>query len=298
MTTTTINAERRDRIERLVKLGFVDLRKFEDYTKLPGGEWGYAKLVENGGSGSYGDFKGDHDVADFAELADDEDLYVFSRYTGYSDYSGSTVEASNCAELHEQFDGVAISVYGGHNTTDVCFSLRWILNDDAADTLLDIFEGLEDYPLINDEALSELESEYIDEAWSNWAASDFSRGIEKALDVELNDIPDSDLRRLFDDCAELANEYWYNEGSGTDMYISVDDVVAEVTVDMVREWVPVMRVRVFRDGFPYVDGDAQCGEYTADSPLYGDDFDACMEAHDNGEESLNIDGHEFTWTIE
>ena len=270
-----MNAERLARIAALVKSGQIDLRKFADYTKLPGGEWGYINRVENGGSGSYGDFTGDHDTADFAELADDEDLYVFSRYTGYSDYSGSTVEAANCAELHEQFDGAAISVYGGYDTTDVCFSLRWICDDETdfeADTLLDIFEGLEDYPLINDEALSNIEMECADEAWDCWAYSDFVKGVEKALNVELDGHDKDSMRTVFEAVREDCNEYWEAEGgAGKSVYIRVERIVAVVTVAHVKQWiVPV--VLAVRD---------EAGVLITTVTLTGDEWESELSLYDD-----------------
>lgn len=289
-----MNVERLTRINSLIKSGQITLRKFADYTKLPSGEWGYATIIENGGSGSYGDFTGDHDTA---ELADDEDLYVFSRFTGYSDYSGSTVEAANCAELLEQFPGIAISVYGGYGTTDVCFSLRWILDD--GDTLLDILEGLEDYPLINDEALSNLEMECADEAWDSWAYSDFVSGVEKALNVELDGNKDS-MRTVFEACRERANEYWESEGGGgKSVYIRVERIIEVVTLADVAEWiVPVVLIVRDEVGVTITTVDVKGDDYSANMSLYSDIADCAAERYladgDDGLGEFDYDGRTYS----
>jgi len=295
------NNERRDRIARLLKTGQLELRAYSDYCKLPGGEWGYATSVENGGSGSYGDFKGDADLADFDGLDADADLYVFSRYTGYSDYSGSTVEASNCKELHELYDGVAISVYGGHNTTDVCLSLRWILSEDTdfeADELLSLFEGLEDYPLINDEALSYLEMECADEAWDSWAYSDFVRGVEKALEIELDGHNKDSMRTVFEGCRERANEYWESEGSSVkSVYVRVDEVVAVVTLADIQEWiVPVVLAVRDEQGVTVTTVTVTGDEWESGMALYDDVAERAVEAYfdDCTDFAMGIGGAQYS----
>jgi len=286
MTTATVKTERRDRIESLVKSGQLVLREYQSYERLEGGkgEWGYVGTVENGGSGSYGDFNHERDLTDFDEIlaADDgDDLYVFSKYTGYSDYSGSSVEQANCRDLMEGYDGVAISVHGGYSTTDVCFSLRWILTDDddsAVESLLDIYEGLEDYPLINDETLSTVEMESADEMWDCWAYSDFVKETESALGIELDGHNKDSMRTVFEDCRERANEYW--ESDGADVFIRVERVVAVVTLDDVKEWiVPVVLAVRDEHGVPVVVVTITGDDWTSNMSLYDDVAERAVETY-------------------
>ena len=157
-------------------------------------------------------------------------------YASGSDYSGSTVEKANCREFLESYgeEGFVWEAHGGHNTYAVVLGLTGLLEcpDDTFDAILGIVEGLEDYPLIDDEALSTLETEGADEAWESWVAGDFRCALEKKFDgVEFEWPPDSDLRPFFEKRAEKANEYWFNEGYGPDMYIRLDKIVEGIDLD-------------------------------------------------------------------
>ena len=50
--------------------------------------------------------------------------------------------------------------------------------DALTDEMAEMFDGLEDYPLICDETHSLLEMEAAEEAWDDWARSDFCRAVE------------------------------------------------------------------------------------------------------------------------
>jgi hypothetical protein len=131
--------------------------------------------------------------------------------------------------------------------------------DDTFNAILDIIEGLEDYPLINDEALSTLESDLADEAWDCWVAGDFRRALEKKFDCAEFEWPsDSDLRTFFEKKAEKANEYWFNEGYGPDMYIRVDKIVEGIDLDDLADYTVLYVVT-------YVDVGQETEEFTSES---------------------------------
>ena len=101
------------------------------------------------------------------------------------------------------------------------------MEEEESDTILDVLEGLDNYPLIDDDELYQQEQEQIEEAWDNWVEYDFKRAIESKYDIDLDDyelIPEQTFRSIFDQTAENISEYWINE-SGYDMWINVDKVV-------------------------------------------------------------------------
>lgn len=284
---------RADRLARLQACNSVRPSTYSSYqqTRNPDNgrtEWGYVSEID--GSVSYGDVK---------DSTWDNAKYVVLDCTVYSDYSGSTIQAANHKWFQDNFgsEDAVYAVYGGHDTTGTIVSVEWLLTAECAESAIEACEGLDNYPCFDDEAVSELESEKSDEAWHSWVSSDFAREVEKALDVEFGDYEDSDLRALFEACAEKANEYWFNEGSGTDMYIRIERIVAEVTADDVKPFVPARTVRVYRDGYPLVDGILHIDEFTVGMPLYAPEFEACMAALDD-ENSVLIGSAVLTWEIE
>jgi hypothetical protein len=161
----------------------------------------------------------------------DEEPWSILEYATGSDYSGSLVEVSNynglCELLEEHHpDGsepvVWCRTHGGHGTFGLL--VRYEL---LADEVREAIDALEDYPLLDDEAHSQLECEAQGEAWENWARRDFERALSSAMGVE--DFPEmgSDTAHgLFDTAAEAANCYWENQ-SGGDMYVDIARVVKQ-----------------------------------------------------------------------
>jgi hypothetical protein len=202
-----------------------------------------------------------------------------------SRFEGRTVRA----ESHSHWacgyvDGYAIKVYRADGKVTKAFKV-WC----------DIKAALDDYPVLDESRMSELEQEEIDESWDNWIAYDFQRALERRFDVDDFDIDGDKLRAIFDDACNESSTY--PEHTGSEVIVDIDRIVRVVTADMVREFAPVLPVRIFCDGYVLCDGELRCGEYTCDMSLYTAEFDACMEADDNGESSVTIDGKVYTWNI-
>jgi len=248
------NIREEERIERIRNLPNIQPLRYEDYQPLNRSErsgvfgtWGYARRVD--GSASYGDFK-DTDWPESAEaylgtLSDDitetGDLYFYVPYATGSDYSGSTVEASNAKCIKDEFgeNDWVHPVYGGYNTYAVAIGLTGLLtcdDDDTFNELCEVIEGLEDYPVIDEEALWELESENSDEAWNTWCRDDFVRALESEFEVKFEWPDDSEFRVFFEDQREKADVYWYCEGSGSGMYVDLDAVAKETSFDDIVKW--------------------------------------------------------------
>jgi hypothetical protein len=237
------NCREEERFARILKLANVELLRYEDY--CPQGpssrcsglkEWGYTRRIDpDCETVSYGDLKPANwpeSATKYLESLSTEhgELYFFLPYASGSDYSGSTAEKANCREFLESYgqEPFVWEATGDFGTYATVIGLTGLLEctDDAFDLIMGIVEGLEDYPLIDDEALSNLEMKGVDEAWDSWVAADFRRALEEKFDCAEFEWPsDSDLRPFFEKQAEKANEYWFNEGYGPDMGIRLDKIV-------------------------------------------------------------------------
>lgn len=236
------------RLDRLRKLHDLECTGYYSYQPtgrtgslgLPSYEW--VEQIGDGDSAAYGDLRPAAALPESATefLDSDDSLYVFVPYTTGSDYAGSTVELANRRAFLQAFgelDGVH-AVYGGYSTFGVVLSLRWLLDpeNEPADSILSTIEALEDYPLIDEVALGQVELEGIESAWESWGEYDFKRALRERFGCDLDTGDDAAnkpeaLRALFDQCAERAGEYWFNEGYGNDMVIRLERVAAKATED-------------------------------------------------------------------
>ena len=93
-------------------------------------------------------------------------------------------------------------------------------------------DRLDDYAILDEEKLSEVESEDESQSWDSWARSDFRSALERIHDCEL--LEDFDEFELFRKAADRANVYWVhsNEGAGID----VDRVAEAVNWSEIRAY--------------------------------------------------------------
>lgn len=161
-------------------------------------------------------------------------------YTGFSDYSGSMVERANLKYFLERYDDKIKHVIGGHGS-EWGMILKVNLNmwnDDDWECFTDDVEGLENYPLIDEDLHSQMEQEAYDEGWNSWAKDDFKKEVWKVIQDEVEQCKDpetfeawfdawfetDEVRVFFEDLREEANEYWEIEEGGS-AWIRVDDIV-------------------------------------------------------------------------
>lgn len=156
-------------------------------------------------------------------------------------YSPSAVYRSNARVFRDEFRQELENGADGDGP-DIALDVRYVTDD-----MLETLEALENYPLIDEGDHSELELELQDEAWEQWAASDWRRLVCKALDAELPEdatrdadeildaIPDADdkLRELFDTCADASNTYWGEEQG--DQWIDLERVAGALCIHDLRD---------------------------------------------------------------
>ena len=152
--------------------------------------------------------------------------YYCPKYFGYSDYSGSTYNKSNHQLFLKEFgevDGVK-NVYGGYSSSDIYIRLD-VLNSNQ--DIQDCLNTLDDYPVMDEEHLSEVEEEAKEEAWNSYTRKDFLRALQKEFNYDLDKVSDAFVHRLFWKLEEHTNTYWIFEY--TDAYFPLDDLFEKLT---------------------------------------------------------------------
>ena len=162
-------------------------------------------------------------------------------YCQSGDYGGAVHYLSNARELLRTFSGPEcrelIGSYGSHG---VAIDPRYVSDD-----LLESLQSLESYPVLNEEALGELEIELQSEAWESYLASDFRRELERLLcdllsahyedgdderaEKSVESLSEDQLWNLFANATEEANIYWEHEYNA--MWISCREVAESLSED-------------------------------------------------------------------
>lgn len=169
-------------------------------------------------------------------LVENEPLYFLPNYCSGSDYSGSSVEASNHRLLVEEYGDMINEMWGDFGSYGVAIpvSVLFDYSNERSGELRELFKRLADYPVIDEEDMSRLEMEWSDEGWESWAKRDFERALAVHLgvdDIEWDDnVDESDIRQCFESWRESCNVYWESENSG--MHVDIERVVKSMSTDL------------------------------------------------------------------
>lgn len=154
------------------------------------------------------------------------DLVLFSpHYTSGSDYGGDTVTKANYLELLSQFGGrkCIIELSGMYDTYGIMIDFRSPLP-----AFWEIVEKLDDYPLIDDEKLYEVESEAEQEAWELWLESDLKSEICKTFNLDCDDVDSDSLRDWLYTAMNETNQYFIFE-TGGDAYVRIGEILKKTS---------------------------------------------------------------------
>lgn len=170
--------------------------------------------------------------------------FVVVNCCGYGDYCGSTVEKANYEYFMREWGDTpgVVEVYGGYDSHAVGLFVTDFL---YLPEMLEQIAGLEDYPLFDDEELSRVEQEMIDEWWADNGQWDFERAIVTNLDLGDGgdcledvgfDVLDDDFWELFMEKLDDSNVEFIFE-TGCNLYIELDKVAAGVTSADLEPWI-------------------------------------------------------------
>jgi hypothetical protein len=226
---------------------------------------GYRIFIHNPPSGRadgplwYGDLQ----IPYAGEITDspESNLYIMPDLLSGSDYSGGAVERSNHRAFINAFGHLPgiHAVYGGHGTYAIAVSVRMYRLSMVASpysglsilrTLAEMYEALSalqgDDPVIDDEALREVERELQDEAWDHCVRKDYLTALEGRLEdlaaendidaaIEWRSIDDGEIRRVFEIAAADAGVYW--EKDGADYWIDAEKAAAATDFPVISDWI-------------------------------------------------------------
>lgn len=192
----------------------------------------------------YGDF---HRIPSY-DTIEETDFYLPELFGG-SDYSGDSCNVANYKTLIKiaTDEGILCTevwpVYGGHGTYAVAIRLSC-----TNDAILSALRSVEDYPVLDDDLMSQIEMDAQDDAWQSWAASDFRSYLSSNLtddadtddeyeerETLVDDATDESLRELFDVTADSIGEYWQIE-TGNSAYIDVQRIAKEISLEDARNY--------------------------------------------------------------
>jgi hypothetical protein len=169
-------------------------------------------------------------------------VWISSHCQG-GDYGGGTHNVSNARVLIDQFFSPELrEITGGWGSLGVAVDPRYLSED-----LLNSLQGLEDYPVLDEEDLSHYELELQGEAWENWAEQEFRQALESRLseissedeaETAAEQISSETLYELFHQALEIGNLYWSHE-CATSAWIDCEDVASEISDESLRELLPV-----------------------------------------------------------
>jgi len=159
-----------------------------------------------------------------------EKTFYLLPYASFGDYDNSTsVERPNAKDFSEPFPFVSQrqgdygTVWTGIDEDDVAS-----ITFEQLEELQDICKRLQDYRVIDEQTMSELELEAQNEAWADWGLREFRQKLVKRFGEAYEDfidaLPDEQLTEAFYKAADKANEYWESEAGGG-VYIRIERVV-------------------------------------------------------------------------
>lgn len=212
-----------DRDQVLDHPGF-DLFRIPNNTNYRGDD------ILSDGSASFGDLdnctnfsKCDPDV--------DTDVYVVPDLLQGGDYSGGSYTKANHKKFLEDFGSVrgVVDLSGGHGSYGVAINTKEVpLNHE----LWEVLSGLIDYPIIDDEAVIEMEMEGQSESWESWGKHDFLKEIAKQFGLtdeeeeKLDNLDDGKIYEIFREAQDKSNTEWQEE-SGGGWYIDMKRLVGD-----------------------------------------------------------------------
>lgn len=157
--------------------------------------------------------------------ADKEDIllhpegYLYlPRELAFGDYDNSSaVERSNYRVFIEQYGEVKdafgeqgiYEVVGDHGANAI--AIRLTVADEG---VLETLSALSDYPLIDEEDMSNLETEMADEAWEDYGRNELVDELEKKFDITIDDHDQTGLNEVRYAAEQEAGIYPEIEGGG------------------------------------------------------------------------------------
>jgi hypothetical protein len=170
----------------------------------------------------------------------DNDLYLIPSYMQYGDYDNSCmVERSNRKLFLEKYNeetGV-FTISGGYGSAGIAISIKWLMdpgNEEKAQSIIDLLNGLNDYPAIDDEDMSNMEYEAFLEALDDYEIQDFIESAGKKFNLDISDYDQDKTKELILEIDRNLNYPSYMIESGGICYVDTDRLIAPLTLEQLK----------------------------------------------------------------
>lgn len=171
---------------------------------------------------------------------DIEDIFITHGYMQYGDYDNSCmVERSNYKLFMEEYGDLnfVFKVFGGYGSTAIALSLKGLLNPDNEDKVLEIIEllnGLNDYPCIDDEDMSNMEYESFMESFNDYGYKDSMTALSKKFNLDIYDYYEEKFKEILLEADRNLNYPSYMIESGGICYIDIDRLIEGISLDLLK----------------------------------------------------------------
>ncbi len=158
------------------------------------------------------------------------DLFLIPKYLQFGDYDNSCmVERSNKKCFLEEYENspAVFEATGGYGSESVALSLRELMNpgnEESTAAIIETLNGLNDYPCIDDEDMSNMEYDTFYEALNDYGISDTCDELAKKYGITVYDYDQEKMKELILDVDRQGNPVFMIESGGS-CYIDIKDSI-------------------------------------------------------------------------
>jgi len=175
-------------------------------------------------------------LEDIKHTLEEVDIFLIPKYMSYGDYDNSCmVERSNYKIFMEDYkeEKGIFRIYGGYGSSGIAISIRYLLdpdNEEKADEIIDLLNGLNNYPCIDDEDMSNMEYESFLESLDVFAIRDCNDLLSSQYLIDVYDFNEDKLKEILLEADRNLNYPSYEIESGGSCYIDTKRLIEKVTL--------------------------------------------------------------------
>ena len=164
-----------------------------------------------------------------------DEIFLMSNYMQYGDYDNSCmIERSNVKLFLESFGQLPFifKVWGGYGSTGIAIALKGLmdpLNEEKALEIIETLNNLNDYPVIDDEDMSNMEYECFLESLDSFEIRDCNKLLATQYLVNVDDYDEDKLKDVLIESDRHGNPSWFIESGGI-CYIDTKELISHVSL--------------------------------------------------------------------
>ena len=238
-------------IEDIYGIDNTDLYTFHDSIRVQKGDYDYYYReidYPESDSISWSDLsllRTDHDISNCKVLNGLEivkdglkevDIFLISNHMQFGDYDNSCmVERSNYKLFLEEYkeEKGIFRIYGGYGSSGIAISIRYLLdlaNEDKADEIIELLNNLNEYPVIDDEDMSNMEYDAFLESLDSFAIRECNDLLANQYLIEVYDYDQDKLKEVLLKSDRNLDYPSYQIESGGSCYIDTKRLIKKVTL--------------------------------------------------------------------